>query len=400
MNGKLVQLKDVVKWVRGLTYSKKDEVENNGTPVLRATNIDLISHKIILDDIRQISKSVKIKDEKYIKKGDILICTASGSKSHLGKVALIEQDLKMAFGGFMSVLKCTQGCYSKFLYYILISNKFKKHLSSLNDGANINNLKFSQIEKYEFFLPSISEQQLIVAKLDAAFAEIDKTQKIYDKKKLEIDLIKNKFLLNKLSNVKSSKLFLLNEICNKITDGSHNPPKVSEGSTFMMLSSRNIFDDTINYDRPRLISEQSFHSENKRTDVKKNDVLLTIVGTIGRCAVVKSDDIKFTLQRSVAVFKPKNDLVDSRFLMYLLQSLIKNFNERAAGAAQQGIYLKQLKKTEVKIPTLDKQKELVNDIDNFNNELEKLNKIIIKQKINYDFLKLSILSQKINKIAA
>ena len=135
---------------------------------MRATNINLATHKIILDEIRFINKSVKIKKEKYVKKGDILICTASGSKIHLGKVALVEQNLSMAFGGFMAVLRCTKDCNSEFLYYLLTSPKFKKHLTSLSDGANINNLKFSQIEGYEFFLPSIIEQQRIVAKLNTA----------------------------------------------------------------------------------------------------------------------------------------------------------------------------------------------------------------------------------------
>ena len=53
MKRNLVQLKNVVKWVRGLTYSKKDEVEKNGIPVLRAlqenvslTALDLASNAI------------------------------------------------------------------------------------------------------------------------------------------------------------------------------------------------------------------------------------------------------------------------------------------------------------------------------------------------------------------
>ncbi|MDA9702067.1 restriction endonuclease subunit S [Candidatus Pelagibacter sp.] len=281
---------------------------------------------------------------------------------------------------------------------ILASNNL---IYQLGRGTAQKNLDMKRFRMLKLSYPtSLDEQQRIVAKLDLVFAEVDKVEKNYNKKKLEIDLIKNKFLFNKFSKVKNFKLTLLNEICNKITDGSHNPPKISEGSSFMMLSSKNIFDDSINYEKPRLISEESFHSENKRTDIKKNDVLLTIVGTIGRCAVVKSNDIKFTLQRSVAVFKPKNDLVESRFLMYLLQSLILDFKKQAAGVAQQGIYLKQLKNTEVKIPPLDEQKKLVNEIDKFNNKLEELNKILIKQKINYNSLRLSILSQKIKKIAA
>lgn len=391
-------LGDICQFVRGPFGGslKKSFFVKNGLAVYEQKN----AIKNQCKDFRYFITQKKFKEMSRfaVNAGDILM-SCSGT---IGKTTIVPKGAPKGIIN-QALLKITPSDVLdvSFLKFYMESKIFIEQLMDTVDGAAIQNVASVKILKnITIYLPPLNEQKRIVAKLDSAFAEIDKIQKNYDKKKLEIDLLKNKFLLNKLSNVKSSKLFLLNEICNKITDGSHNPPKVSEGSTFMMLSSKNIFDDTINYDRPRLISEQSFHSENKRTDVKKNDVLLTIVGTIGRCAVVKSDDIKFTLQRSVAVFKPKNDLVDSRFLMYLLQSLIKDFNKRATGAAQQGIYLKQLKKTEVKIPTLDEQKKLVNDIDNFNNELEKLNKTIIKQKINYDFLKLSILSQKINKIAA
>ncbi len=50
--------------------------------------------------------------------------------------------------------------------------------------------------------------------------------------------------------------------------------------------------------------------------------------------------------------------------------------------------------------SLDKQKSLVNDIDNFYNGLGELNKILIKQKSNFESLKLSILSQEIKNRAA
>lgn len=173
-----VGLGEVTTFVRGLTYSKKDEVEGDGIAVLRATNIDLSTHKIVLDEIRWIQKSVTVKDSKFARTGDLLICTASGSKSHVGKVALIEEDLGMAFGGFMAAIRCNEECLPKFLYHVLTSQSFKNHLARLGDGANINNLKFSQIEGYTFPLPPLPEQQRIIAKLDATFAEIDKTIEI------------------------------------------------------------------------------------------------------------------------------------------------------------------------------------------------------------------------------
>ena len=52
-----------------------------GTAVLRATNIDLSSNKLSLNELKYINSDLNISEDKYLKKNDIIICTASGSKS-------------------------------------------------------------------------------------------------------------------------------------------------------------------------------------------------------------------------------------------------------------------------------------------------------------------------------
>ena len=159
------------------------------------------------------------------------------------------------------------------------------------------------------------------------------------------------------------KTLKLGELCTKITDGSHNPPKGIEISSYMMLSSKNVFDDEINFEKPRYLSEDDFAQENKRTDVQQGDVLLTIVGTIGRCAVVENLTQPFTLQRSVAVLKPKQDVVDSRFLMYTLRGMLNELTSGARGVAQKGIYLKSLKQIAISLPPLTEQQRIVAKLD-------------------------------------
>ena len=90
-------------------------------------------------------------------------------------------------------------------------------------------------------------------------------------------------------------------ISSKITDGSHNPPKPSsEGKP--MISAKNIVNGNILFDEGyRLISEDSFEIEARRTRIQPNDILLTIVGALGRSAIVPNNIQEFTLQRSVAV---------------------------------------------------------------------------------------------------
>lgn len=155
----------------------------------------------------------------------------------------------------------------------------------------------------------------------------------------------------------------LGAICLKITDGSHNPPKGVLKSDYLMLSSKNIYDDYLHYDDPRYLTKGEFERENKRTEIKTNDVLLTIVGTIGRVAVVPSNHKNITLQRSVAVLKVKQNVVDSRFLMFSLRNLLKVLTNESRGVAQKGIYLNQLRNIELEIPALSVQRRIVSILD-------------------------------------
>ena len=153
------------------------------------------------------------------------------------------------------------------------------------------------------------------------------------------------------------------EICTSITDGSHNPPRGVNSSPFLMLSSKNVFDDNITLDNPRYLSEESFVQEDKRTNISSGDVLLTIVGTVGRCAVVSKALPRFTLQRSVAVLHPKADLIDSRFLMYSLRGKRPYIENAAKGVAQKGIYLSEVSDIDIPLPSTSEQVHIVRCLD-------------------------------------
>ena len=163
----------------------------------------------------------------------------------------------------------------------------------------------------------------------------------------------------------------LGEITTQISDGSHNPPKGIESSNYPMLSSKNIFFDKFDYDSPRYLSKEDFETENKRTNISDGDVLLTIVGTVGRTCCVQTPFTPFTLQRSVAVLKPKKDIVKARFLMYFLHSLSDFWEIEAKGVAQKGVYLKQVGKIPIPIPSLSEQQHIVEELDLLSSIIEK-----------------------------
>lgn len=155
----------------------------------------------------------------------------------------------------------------------------------------------------------------------------------------------------------------LGEVCIQITDGSHNPPSGVEQSEYLMLSSKNIDDDFITLDSPRFLSHSDYIAENKRTTVSEGDLLMTIVGTIGRVAIAPEELKGICLQRSVAVIKPEREVVNNRYLMYQLQNMRPFLEKEARGVAQKGIYLKQVSQLDIKLPELEHQMQIVKVLD-------------------------------------
>jgi type I restriction enzyme S subunit len=154
----------------------------------------------------------------------------------------------------------------------------------------------------------------------------------------------------------------LTQIAAKITDGSHNPPR-EQPTGLPMLSAKNIRGGVIWFDEYRRVSLEDFEVEHRRTRISKGDVLLTIVGAIGRSAVVERNE-PFTLQRSVAVLGELAGMCPHYLQQYTSGPEYQNWLlGNAKGTAQKGIYLKKLSESVVKVPPLAEQKRIVTKLN-------------------------------------
>ena len=162
---------------------------------------------------------------------------------------------------------------------------------------------------------------------------------------------------------------ILKDISFSISDGSHNPPSNKEFGV-PLLSAANVNNNSILINNAsRWITNEEWEIENQRTDIEIGDVLLTIVGSIGRSAVVETNE-HFALQRSVAVIKPC--LISPFYLMRIFQApqIQKWINDNSKGTAQKGIYLNALSIMTVPIPPLDEQLRIVKQISIFFEQLD------------------------------
>ncbi|OFY41179.1 MAG: hypothetical protein A2X18_12540 [Bacteroidetes bacterium GWF2_40_14] len=180
--------------------------------------------------------------------------------------------------------------------------------------------------------------------------------------------------------------FTLDEGTHKITDGSHNPP-TKESSGIPMLSAQNITNNHISFENVRYISNDDYINEYERANVEAGDVLLTIVGSIGRVAFVHDAlKQKFAIQRSVALIKP-SAFFNGRFLMYAIQAPFfqKQLEENAKGTAQKGVYLGVLKTFSVPLAPLNEQHQIVNKIEEIFSEIDHVETALfsIKRQLNF-----------------
>jgi len=164
---------EVATLVRGITYNKEQASKTslqNLKPILRANNINGVLN---FDDLVFIPQSL-INPEQFIKTGDIIFAMSSGSKHLVGKSARARFDYDGSYGAFCSLLRPCESVCKDFLYYVFQNNKFRRLISEVAKGSNINNLKREHITDFEISLPPLHEQHRIVAKIEALFSELDK----------------------------------------------------------------------------------------------------------------------------------------------------------------------------------------------------------------------------------
>ena len=363
-------LGEICTFVRGLTYAKKDEVVHSGNAVIRATNINLFNHMLTLDEIRYISDSVAIKDNKRATKGDVLICTASGSKAHLGKVALVKENLGMAFGGFMAAIRPIQTCLPEYLYLVLISEDFKLHLRRISDGANINNLKFSQIENFEISLPPIPEQQRIIAILDQAFADIEKAR------------------VNAEKNLNNAR---------ELFDSYLNQMFSQRGEGWVEVTVKKVL--SLEYGKPLDRSERKekglypvygANGIKARSDKYYCDVPSIIVGRKGSAGELTMTEDRYWPLDVTYFVKFDKDKYDLKFLLYMLSRL--NMPSLATGV-KPGINRNKVYAKKVFVPPLDQQKIIAKKLDYISKELDNLQTVYSKKNGNLNELKKSLLQK-------
>ncbi|CDH06792.1 Putative restriction-modification system specificity determinant [Xenorhabdus bovienii str. oregonense] len=160
----------VAEVIRGVSFSKEEgnTIQSEGKlPVIRAGSIQ---DSLLLNEGQIWVPKEKIKEHQKIRRDDIVMCTSSGSSDLVGKCAKSEIDFEGSFGAFCAGIRPIEGKVSaSYLYHFLSSPEFRNWTKS-SSGANIKNIRISELAEFEIPLPPLTEQKRIAAILDKADA--------------------------------------------------------------------------------------------------------------------------------------------------------------------------------------------------------------------------------------
>lgn len=155
----------------------------------------------------------------------------------------------------------------------------------------------------------------------------------------------------------------LGETCEFIKDGSHGSPERT-AIGIPVLSAEHVQDGRLSFSTGRFTSQRELDVFQKRLRPRPGDVLLTIVGTIGRTAILR-DTRPFVFQRSVCVLRPRAGILDSDYLRYALSSdfVVRQIEKETKQVAQAGIYLDSINGIELPLPDLAEQQRIARLLD-------------------------------------
>jgi type I restriction enzyme, S subunit len=327
---------------------------------------------------------------------DDLLITKDGS---IGKLAMVVNKPEKAIlnSGIFVTRPLNNDYFPKFLYWILSSKVFDDFIRYFETGSTIKHLYQETFVNFSYPFPTYSEQMNISNFLDKKCKEIDhviqlKKKQIETLKQYRQSLISETMTRGLKPNVemKDSGDILFRNIPShweikktknivKVTDGTHDTPSYIDksGESVPFITSKDIINGEIDFSNTKYISYENYILINKRSNVKKNDVIMPMIGTVGNAAIVRTDR-PFSI-KNVALFKTEKDSILSEFLFYLIESNIfkEQFRLLNRGGVQSFLSLGTIQNLKFLFPP---KEEMENINQYLNTKVIEIEKLIEDQK--------------------
>lgn len=371
-----------------------EDLDNNGILVLRTTNFTnegKINYKNI------IKRNIKNKnlDEKYLRKGDIIIEKSGGSDNQpVGRVVYFDgEEEKYLFNNFTGVLrvKSPNLWFAKYVFYSLFANYKKGGTRNFeNKTTGLHNLKT------DLYINCIDIQDIDFNKQKQIANILDKVTDLIDKHKKQLqkldEIVKARFVEmfgDPVNNSKKWKMEKITAVCEKIVGGgtpSKSHPEYYTGN-IPWVSPKDMKTAVISDSIDHITDEAIINSTTKLIPI--NSVLMVIrSGILKHTLPVAINTVSLTINQDMKAFIPNNRITHI-FLLYYLKAIEADILSCVRGVTADNIDFKDFQLRKIIIPPI----ELQNKFADFVKQVEKTKIQVQKSLEQTETLKKSLMQK-------
>lgn len=330
--------------------------------------------------------------KKLSQKGDLLLSVRAPVgdlfKNNVGE---------MAIGRGLSAIRVKDKFLSEYIFHYFSWDK--KQFIKLQQGTTFTEIGKREVRNLKILL---SDNPVEITAIATILSKIDESIKLTKRsikagEKLKKSLMKNLFTGKLKHNatwrtddeLKQTKIGLLptewklikaKDLCENVTDGTHDTPKPST-TGFPLVTSKNLKLNGVDFNNCYLISKNEYDDINRRSRVHQFDILFGMIGTVGNPQIVTQYPVEFAI-KNVGLFKMNGNQKLAYWIKNYLNSEqfgIYKFRQQA-GTTQQFVSLSFLRKIPIPIPFKNNEINYY-EIDKINGKLSTLdNNIANKQE--------------------
>ena len=285
--------------------------------------------------------------------------------------------------GLAAITPDTRKVSSEFIYWLLKGKNTE--LNSKGTGSPFKAIGRKVLE--ETLVPNVGfEQQHAYA------TNLEKVYAIIQMRKQQLaaldDLIKARFVEmfgDTILNPFGWEKDLLGIVCD-VRDGTHDSPQYHE-TGFPLVTSKNVTGGKIDLTDCSLISEEDFKKINERSKVDIGDIIMPMIGTVGKPVIVDIEP-DFAIKNVSLIKFRHGSKVLNKYIRALLQS--DYFDDavlsKVRGGTQKFISLGDIRKLEILVPPMERQKLFADFVMQIDKSKSVIQKSLDKTQLLFDSL--------------
>ena len=286
--------------------------------------------------------------------GDILI-VCDGSRS-----GLVGRAVKGYVGSTLA--KISADCLSDQYLFRFVQGKYAL-LNTKKKGTGTPHLNQDLLKQQKLIVPSYSEQERIVARIEELFSQLDAGVETLKKTKAQLAVYRQAVLKDVFDGAIGCKTDTIQSVCSNIVDCPHSTPKwVGDGK--ICLRTTNFKRGYLDLSEKNYVSEETFDKRNARLIPQPGDVLYSREGAILGIACIIPEDLFVCLGQRMMLLRV-NEKMLGRFLMHYLNSpKVTSFvATKTGGSASPHVNVGDIKEFVVPIPPISEQQKMLEQIE-------------------------------------